>query len=199
MKFGSAKTPPSTSNLKVNFLRTDGGGISIGLVDWISRLGLPILLITAAIVFGCSFYKMTLDQELANIEDQVYAAAQTIQTLAPLEKELTATQSKYQDVTDVWFGEKISLLVPLLTVVVPPEITLNELSVTKDSVRFSGQALSQSAIATLMTNIQVIEKEQLPDNQQAIFSDLRIEEISSTIVNGQNGFNFSVRFEYEIK
>ena len=192
-----SKKKSATSNLKINFLKGDGTSVAGSIVDWISKFGLPVMFVVAAAVIGCALYKLHLDQQVIAIEEAIVDEANTTKTYASLEKELNAITSKYKDVTDKWLAEKITLLLPKLTIVIPDTVTLNELSVTETAVRFSGFAKDKEAVRLLTNNIEAIQNTKFPDNQKVVFSGLRIEEVSSTSVT-ENGFSFSLRFDYKI-
>lgn len=191
------KKKPATSDLKINFLKGDGTSVAGNIVNWISRFGLPVMFVVAAVVLGTAIYKLYLDQQVIALENQIVDEANTTKSFAALEKELNAITSKYNDVTEFWLAEKTTLLLPKLTVVIPPEVTLNELSITPESVRFSGFAVDKGAYNRLFNNIKAIENTKFPDNQKVVFDNLRLEEVSSTSVT-EAGFSFSIRFNYTI-
>ncbi|MCL2110298.1 PilN domain-containing protein [Microgenomates group bacterium] len=191
------KTGPT--DLSINFLRLNQDGVSIAVVDWISRLGLPIVVVISAVVFGCSFYKMTLDQRLATLQEEIHAVATTIQADQNFFYQLDAISQKYEDTTDFWLAEKITDLIPILTKTIPSGITLNDLSIAHNNVRFAGQAMNETAVAQLVSNLELLPNVAFPNNQQVSVDNLRVDRISSTIINDQIGYEFSVRFEYEVK
>ena len=195
---GSKTSKAHISNLKINFLRGDGSNLATQVVSWISNFGLPILYVVAGIVFAASIYKLTLDQKLIDIEQQIMVAADTTVAYQPTERRLNSITSKYKDVEDYWLAERITVLLPKLTLVVPNSVQLNELAITPDSVRFSGFANSKAATATLVNNIQAIQNTAFPEGQTVEFYNIRIEDISTTSIVDST-FSFSVRFEYSIK
>ena len=187
---------PKSLVYKINFLKGDQTGLASIIVNWISYLGLPIMLVVAAIVLGSALWKLSLDQQLADLQAEVAVVAKSIKSQAGLENQLNAITAKYKDIQD-WQAEKITILLPRLALVVPPEINLDGLTVSNDSVRFSGTAADKQAITDLVNNINNIKNVVFDDGEIVDFYDTRIDSlVTTTLVT--SSFNFSVSFKYLI-
>jgi hypothetical protein len=195
----TSKKKINLSDLSINFLRLNQGGVSILIVDWISRLGLPVIVLVAALVFGCSFYKMTLDQKLSDIEEEVFDVATTIQADQNFFYQLDVINQKYTVATDFWLTERITDLIPILTRAIPAGIDLSELAIAHDNVRFVGMAANETAIARLVSNLDLLPDTVFPNGQQILVNNLRVDRIASVLSGEHIGYEFSVRFEYVVK
>ena len=183
--------------LAINFLKGDKTNLALKIVNIITVFGLPIAVVVSLLIFGAAFWKFTLDQQLLELNNEVSAAAMTIESNVGLERELTAANSKYSDVIADTTNDQISLLLPKLIVVIPTGVRVIEMVVDQEKVSFVGYASSRDAITLLVKNIELIKNESFADGQRAEFSDLRISEISSSS-STKNDFNFSLSFSYKI-
>ena len=191
------KKATSPSNLKINFLRGDGSNMATQAIGWITKVGLPILYVVAAIVFSASFYKLYLDDQLIGLEEEILAAADTTRTYQALEKELNSITSKYSDVEDYWLAEKITLLLPKLTQDIPLTVTINDLKLSPSDVSFSGFTVDKAAAYTLLNNITAVQNTVLPGGQTVEFYDIALQNIGTTNIT-DSSFNFSINFKYSI-
>lgn len=183
--------------LTINFLKGDSTNLALKIVKIVTEFGLPIVVVVSLAIFGAAFWKFILDQQLTELNNEVSAAAMTIESNAGIERELTAANNKYADVIADANNDQIALLLPKLIVVIPTGVRVIEMTVDQEKVSFVGYANSRDAITTLVKNIELIKNEAFADGQKAEFSDLKISEISSSS-STKNDFNFSLSFSYKI-
>ena len=85
---------------KINFLKNDQTSLAANIVNWISKIGLPIMIFVSLVVLGSAFYKLHLDRKLEEVQNDVIRVARSIQALQGVENYLTAIMSKYEDIAE---------------------------------------------------------------------------------------------------
>ncbi|MDR0463466.1 MAG: hypothetical protein LBG64_04595 [Pseudomonadales bacterium] len=207
------------NELGVNFV--SGGNSAIlfrRIIKWLAVYGVIFVVVVAIVLIGASLANLYLDNRLASLDDEIEGQLQTIRNFSEFENVFLLTQEKLDAYEVAITDERMEDLLPILSLVAPVGVVLEEMVVFPNSVMIAGTVASQNVLATFVNNIGLISGELISvvDDQWVIldensdveeidgdiirveFGNLTIDEISS--LPGNNfGFNFLIVFDYAFR
>ena len=166
------------------------------IAKWIAIYGVIFVILTSAVVLSSTVWNLVLDRQVVALDKQIAQRLEKINSYAQFEKNFLVVQDKLIQYQDTLNQERMNDLLPKLTTVTPPGVTMKEMTITTTLVTIGGTAITQNDLANFIQNIMLIEKETFDDGQRVEFVNLSINQINRLSGN-QLGFEFNIQFDYQ--
>lgn len=123
-------------------------------VKWATTFGRWIVVVTDFIVISSFLSRFYFDTKLADYHDDIKQKQAIIDALSPFEESFRSFQKrisliKTYSVSKMDGKQKTAFVAEVL----PPDISLSNISLSEDKINFSGIALSQAGMANLISNL----------------------------------------------
>ena len=139
------------------------------IVKWALTFGRYIVVITELIVIVCFVSRFSLDREISDIYEEVEAKQIQVQAYHQFENDFRLTQKQLKTIKELWeTKDNAPEITTNIRTLIPLNITLEKIAFNGDSVNLSGSSLSESGIATLITNF----------NQSPLFENVQMGNIT---------------------
>ena len=144
-------------NIKINlvpkdpFFNTPFGK----LLKWALSVGRYIVIFTELVVILSFITRFSLDRQVTDLNEKINQSKIIIESYGELETSIRSIQKQLDIYEQVSQETNIADIFPVMSRITPRDVRLNELAIKQNEVVFSGQALSQSAFNTLVTNLEL--------------------------------------------
>lgn len=148
---------PKSVNFTINLLPRDPFFDSLlgRVLKWALSVGRYLVIFTELVVIVSFATRFTLDRQVTDLNDALNQKKLIIESYGSLEEQFRTVQSKLTDSKQIDQQINIADAFPKLTAIVPRDISLDELTLTTDSVYLSGTAPSQNSLNLFLNNLQV--------------------------------------------
>ncbi len=138
---------PKSVNFTINLLPRDPFFDSLlgRVLKWALSVGRYLVIFTELVVIVSFATRFTLDRQVTDLNDALNQKKLIIESYGSLEEQFRTVQSKLTDSKQIDQQINIADAFPKLTAIVPRDISLDELTLTTDSVYLSGTAPSQNS------------------------------------------------------
>lgn len=166
---------------KINLLpRTDFENTDAGkLLNWVSSVGRWIVVLTEFVVICAFLSRFYFDTKLSNLFDDLIQKKAIVSSVADFEQEFLLVQEKTKLIKGILAQEqKPSGLVNQISQLIPLDVTLTTIGISKNNLQMGGYSLSEQGINLLLSGIK----------KQPNFSQINLGSIS------QNEFSPLINF-----
>lgn len=152
------------------------------ILKWSLSVGRYIVVFTEMIVILSFVTRFSLDRQVTDLNGSINQKKVIIQSYGDLEDEVRLVQKKIQSYQEVSQQTNITEVFPELSKVVPPNVTLNDLTIRPEQVLISGTTLDQSNLNTLINNLTLSQR----------FYEVTVDRIETSDDRNQPGLKFSI-------
>lgn len=149
------KKKPAAINInlapKDPFFDTAAGKI----LRWSLTVGRYIVIFTELVVIFSFGTRFTLDRQVTDLNDDISQKESIIKSYGDLEDQVRLAQLKIDQYNQIIQLTNLSDIFPILSRITPPDVKLEQLTVTQDGVTLSGTTLSQNSFNILINNLQL--------------------------------------------
>lgn len=136
---------------------------------WAVSVGRYIVIFTELIVIISFGTRFSLDRQLTDLNDSIHQKESIIKSFGSLETDIRGIQTRIAEYQQLQQRTNLAEVFPVLTSVIPRDVTLTLLSIQPTSVTITGTTLSQTSLNLLINNVQLTQK----------FKDVKIDRIES--------------------
>ena len=167
---------------QANFENTNTGK----LLNWITSAGRWIVVLTEFVVICAFLSRFYFDTKLSNLFDSLRQKKAMVSSMADFEQEFLLVQEKTKIIKSILAEEqKPSVIVNQISQLVPLEVTLSAIQIDNNSLRISGNSLSEQGINLFLTGIK----------RQPNFSQINLGTISQKEFSPGISFEISAIFK----
>lgn len=151
-------------------------------LKWSLSVGRYIVIFTELIVILSFATRFTLDRMVTDLNSSINQKQRVIESYGDLETNFRFIQRQIEDYNQLKQESNLVDIFPILNENVPRDVVFESLLIRPESINFTGSALSQDALNTLVNNLQF----------SPYFTQISVNKIES---RGEKvaGFNFDIR------
>ena len=123
--------------------------------NWSLNVGRYIVIFTEMVVIASFASRFVLDRQITDLNDSIHQKQMIIQSQSQFESEFRLAQSKIQNLQQLQQQSNLAEVFPLLQQIMPSELRLNRLSIKQQTLNGEGVALSNRALNTFISNLQL--------------------------------------------
>lgn len=150
-------------------------------MQWAMGAGRYIVIFTEIIVILSFAARFTLDRQITDLNDKLNQQVNMIKGFQDLEAEIRLVQTQTEEIKKQQNSDNMLKVFEELTRIIPVDVTLEKMQISRTGVSAQGVALSQSAFSQLVNNMQLSGK----------FYSVRIGKIES-IESGSTAVSFTI-------
>jgi len=136
---------------KIDFEDTDAGK----LLNWLTSAGRWIVVLTEFVVICAFLSRFYFDTKLANLFDSLRQKKAMVNSMADFEQEFLLVQEKTKLIKGILAEEqKPSAIVNQISQLIPLDVILNTIQIDKNSLKLSGNSLSEQGINLFLAGIK---------------------------------------------
>lgn len=122
---------------------------------WALSVGRYLVIFTELVVIVSFATRFTLDRQVTDLNDAIGQRQRLIESYGTLESDFRVVQAKIDTYKQIEQQGNIVEIFPKISEVIPDGVKFQELTIFPDKLSFSGLALSQNTLNTLITNMQL--------------------------------------------
>lgn len=151
------------------------------ILQWSMGAGRYIVIFTEIVVILSFAARFTLDRQVTDLNEKLYAQIQQLEGLARDEADFRLAQAQIDAVKENQELSNILDVFAVLNTVVPSDVMLDRLSISQNTISLESTALTQTGFITFINNLQLSPQ----------FNTIRIGKVESA-GSGEAGFTFSL-------
>lgn len=175
--------------LTINFLSGQSlEGTKLGkIISWVLSIGKIVVFITFAIVIGSFIYRLTLDQKIENLQEEIEENIEGINKNSVIENKIKITQTKLSGIKDIMNSSNdFNFALGQLEKSIPITVFLDKLSLGTSGIILSGISDNELSFSTFLSSLR--EKEE--------FSEIIVDEIvSGGVDNPEVTFSINLKLK----
>ncbi len=146
-----------TTDIRINltpkdpFFKTQVGKF----LNWAINIGRYIVIFTELVVIVSFTSRFGLDRKLTDLNDAIHQKETIARSYGTLEDDFRLAQEKLDQYEQVEQRNNIAKVFPKLQEIVPDDLTLQELSITRTGIKLEALALTNNALNFFINNLQV--------------------------------------------
>lgn len=171
-KLNNKSKPNLESALTINFLSGQNlESTKLGkIISWVLSIVKVVVFITFTIVISSFIYRITLDQKVENLQDEIEKNIEGINSNNLIENKIRITQDKLSGIKNIVNNSSdFNLALGQLEKSIPITVYLNKLSLGTSGIILSGISDNELSFSTFLSSLR--EKEE--------FKEITVNEITS--------------------
>ncbi len=173
-----------TADIKINltpkdpFFKTQVGKF----LNWAINIGRYIVIFTELVVIVSFAARFNLDRRVTDLNDSIHQKEIIVRSYGTLEDDFRLAQEKLDQYEQVEQRNNIVKIFPKMQEIVPDDLTLRDLEITRTGINLEAVALTNNALNFFINNLQV----------SPYFFDVTVEKIEAES-KGTGGFTILVK------
>jgi hypothetical protein len=166
------KKPGMVTGININLREHPKDSVGNIFVKWGVNTGKIIIVLTELVALSALFYRFSIDRKIVDLNDKIKKEETFIANQAPKEKEYRSIQNRLNEINLITgeTDEKVRLINEIITTLKTGNFENTNISISKNTVRLTGNATSVFAVNSLINDIK-----QYPN-----VGNIRLDELNST-------------------
>jgi hypothetical protein len=146
-----------TADIKINltpkdpFFKTPVGKF----LNWAINIGRYIVIFTELVVIVSFAARFSLDRKVTDLNDSIHQKETIVRSYGTLEDDFRLAQEKLDQYEQVEQRNNIVKIFPKMQEIVPDDLTLRDLEITRTGINLEAVALTNNALNFFINNLQV--------------------------------------------
>lgn len=148
--------PPANNEIKINLLPRDpfyDSVIGKG-TTWALSVGRYIVIFTELVVIISFASRFTLDRRVTDLNQEILEKQSIIESYGDLEQNVRDVQKRLEVYNQMKMKNDFSEIFDILTSLTPSDVTFKELTITNQSVAFSGRTQSTDSLTQFLNRVK---------------------------------------------
>jgi len=125
------------------------------ILNWTLSVGRYVVIFTQLVVILSFTSRFILDRQVTDLNASINQKKMAIESYEDLEKRFLFVQKQIDDIKQLQQESNLMEIFPLLNETIPSNVILDDLTIRRDEVVFSGTALSQTSLNILVNNVKL--------------------------------------------